>query len=358
MNCSVVNTVLGFNLTLDVNDTIAKLLLRDRLFEAPESELVTRILRPNDTCVDAGCQVGYYTCLLAQLVGERGQVYSFDANPEACEITRSNLALNNLRCAEVVHAALTDREGEVPFRISSDDQTGLSSLGPIDECKKIITVPCLRLETFLKERQVEHIRLLKLDVEGSEEMVLEGLGHFLTDHRVDFILAECYDERLRLVNSSTDRVSAILHNAGYIAWEYGACTGWLRATEVRRRADCNYLFVSRSLPESVPRVSIAGALIAAQKAVAATQAETAALRQSLEESRDRNGELRDLLNASDQEVRRLRDENRNAKQLLQTVQTSAGWRLLNRWRRIRNIVAPEGTVRRRLYDAFLGVSRG
>ena len=246
MNKTLVHTVLGFDLELDPNDFIAKLLLKDKIFEAPESELVARLVRPNDICVDAGCQVGYYSCLLAKLVGEGGRVYSFDANPRACETTRSNLALNNMRCVEVTQVALADRRGDVRFHVSTDDQTGLSSLGPIAAQREIITVACVRLDDFLAQRNVEHIRLLKVDVEGSEDIVLRGLGTFLTDHRVDFIVAECYDERLKLMNTSTERVWGLLHSAGYVAWAHEQSLEWSATTEVRSRGDCNYLFVSPS----------------------------------------------------------------------------------------------------------------
>jgi hypothetical protein len=43
--------------------------MRDGVFEAPESDLISRLVHPDDTCIDAGSHVGYYTCLLARLVG-------------------------------------------------------------------------------------------------------------------------------------------------------------------------------------------------------------------------------------------------------------------------------------------------
>ena len=261
-NLSLINTGLGFNLLIDPSDYITLLLVRDGLFEVPETELVTRILRPKDTCIDAGSQVGYYSCLFAKLVGDKGRVYAFDANPQACQSTRRNLALNGSYSAEVIHAALADNGGTVPFHISTSDQTGLSSLAPIPTCEETILVPRLRLETFLNERRVNSVRLLKIDVEGAEEMVLRGLGHFLDDHTIDYILLECFDERLLLLNTSTEALAAILKSAGYASWEYrtqNGC-GWSQADEVRSRGDCNYLFTSPEVSNDVPGFSLAPAL--------------------------------------------------------------------------------------------------
>src|SRR5487761_441953 len=150
-----IHTGLGFDLIVDPGDYVAKLLLRDGIYEAPETDLVTRIVRKGDVCIDAGCQIGYYSCLLAKLVGEKGHVYSFDANPQACRSARRNLGLNGFSLAEVIETALGETEGKISFHISSDDQTGLSSLGPIPTTKEIISVPLLRLDTFMKDRQID-----------------------------------------------------------------------------------------------------------------------------------------------------------------------------------------------------------
>ena len=209
-----VKTLLGFDLLLNPSDYFSYLLIRDGIFEAPESDLVSRLVRQGDTCIDAGSHVGYYTCFLAHLVGESGRVYAFDANPEACDAAKRNLSLNGMTWAEVTNIALSDHEGSLSFHVSSDEQTGLSSVGLIPNFKKTIHVPCGRLETSLDNRGINHVRLLKIDVEGSEEMVLSGLGRFLTDHLTDFILVELYDERLQVMNTNTEKVRQILRKAG------------------------------------------------------------------------------------------------------------------------------------------------
>ena len=153
----LLHTEVGFDLLVDPGDYLSLLLIRDGIFEAPETDLVTRIVRTGDTCIDAGCHLGYYSCLSARLVGEEGRVYSFDANPHACDSTRRNLALNGLYSTEVIQSALADRNGTMDFHISTDDQTGLSSLGVIPICKEAIVVRSLRLEEFLDARRVDRV---------------------------------------------------------------------------------------------------------------------------------------------------------------------------------------------------------
>jgi FkbM family methyltransferase len=370
----VIRTLVGFDLLADPGDTLGALLLRDAIFEAPETDLVTRILRPGDICVDGGCHLGYYSCLFAQLVGESGQLFSFDANPRACQNTRTSLALNGLGSATVFHSALADASGNRSFYISTDDQTGLSSLGSIPTCKEIISVPCLSLEGFLNEHNIHNLRLLKLDVEGSEEMVLRGLGQCLGNHLIDFILIECFDERLGLLNSSAESVGHLLTSAGYTCWEYGRANpaGWSRAIKVTSRDDCNYLFSSPAIAdESFARVSLATALAWTQAEKNVLSRENSALGSNLETERNalsrENGALRSNLeksqedidwllssiNDQQEELARLRAEAAELCVVLGKVTGSAGWRILEMWRRVRDRFAPDHSKSRRVYDAIL-----
>lgn len=51
-------------------------------------------------------------------------------------------------------------------------------------------ISVMRLDTYIRENNILHINLLKIDVEGLELRVLEGLGEFLTPEFVDFIQFE------------------------------------------------------------------------------------------------------------------------------------------------------------------------
>src|SRR5579859_6271734 len=74
-------TVLGFELHADPADYVSQLLLDDGVYEIAETDLVSRLVRPNDTCIDGGCHIGYYSCLMGMLAGPEGKIFAFDANP-------------------------------------------------------------------------------------------------------------------------------------------------------------------------------------------------------------------------------------------------------------------------------------
>jgi hypothetical protein len=85
------------------------------------------------------------------------------------------------------------------------------------------------------------------------------------------------------------------------------------------------------------------------------QEEVESLRQTLEKEAPQinvDG-LLVALRAHEEELAWMREEKQELEALWKAVENSAGWRLLNRWRSLRDRWAPVGTLRRRLYDFLL-----
>jgi FkbM family methyltransferase len=129
--------------------------------------LMRYLVRPGDVCVDVGASIGYYTCLLSDLVGPNGLVFAYEPIPAALQILRRNVeGRKNVR---VVDAALSDRAGQAEFFIASAED--MSSLAPDPErvCLQV------RLETLDEVvRRVSQADFIKIDVEGFEYTVLRG----------------------------------------------------------------------------------------------------------------------------------------------------------------------------------------
>ena len=302
---------LGFALWANPDDYVGKLLLTQKVYEPPETDAVLRLIRPGDVCIDAGCHIGYYSCLMGMLAGAEGRVYAFDANPWCCRRTRRQLAFNQLESVEVEHAALGEESaGTTPFFVSTDDQTGLSSLGALEPRKGVVSAPWMRLETFLKERGVARVRLLKLDVEGAEPLVLRGLGSFLTRHLVDFVVIELNDERLQLLNTTTSEAASILQSAGYSCWEYGTRnpSGWTETNQIVSREDCNYLFASPAVRDQIPGLTLSAAV-------------TVSLQQQ-EVSRHKTAELEDERTQLQAQLRQVQNEVVSLKRALEMAEKS------------------------------------
>jgi FkbM family methyltransferase len=141
-----------------------------------EKELLhlDRFISPGMVVVDGGANCGIYTVVAAKLVGPSGLVLSFEPGAEAFEVLRKNVDLNGLAHVRTYRAALSDREGEAVLYQHKEGPNSYS-LGATDTAgmafEEIVT---RTLSQVLHEETVRQVGLIKLDVEGYEELVLRG----------------------------------------------------------------------------------------------------------------------------------------------------------------------------------------
>jgi FkbM family methyltransferase len=98
---------------------------------------------------------------------------------------------------EAIHAAVSDRAGVAVLHDRAAYQ-GSQHASLVPGVIEVIhetdvrswTVPCITLDEFLSERGSPHVHLLKVDTEGSELRVLQGVRRAVEDGRVDLIQIE------------------------------------------------------------------------------------------------------------------------------------------------------------------------
>lgn len=239
INTLPVATLHDFTLRVRPESFFGQSLLAKRTWEDAETSIIKKLVRLGDFCVDAGCHAGYFACLMAKC---GAQVLAVDANPEhavlACENARGQ------RIA-VVHAALTDSDGQVPFHLPSLYDDGWGSIAAADVNRGTVIVPACRLDGILAFYQPKpgHVRLIKMDIEGAEEFALKGLGDRL--HDVEYILVECVDiqSRVAALGSCVGHINTILLGAGFEAREFRQ-GNWEPVPEAYSTANYSFLFVN------------------------------------------------------------------------------------------------------------------
>ena len=106
--------VLGqWKMYVDLRDTgFAPHLMLEGYWEYWITDFVWRNVKPGQVALDLGANHGYYTLLLADLVGPGGRVHAFEPNPRLLELLRRNIALNGFwRVAEAREEAVGDGAG-------------------------------------------------------------------------------------------------------------------------------------------------------------------------------------------------------------------------------------------------------
>jgi FkbM family methyltransferase len=137
-------------------------------FEAAKQRKIRDLVRQRMVCWDVGANAGFYTLLLAELVGEGGRVYAFEPVPRNVELLRRHVEINGYHNVQILPCALGDFDGETGFDPGPD-----ASMGHLAE-GGTLKVSCSRADTLLAAGLVEVPDVVKLDVEGAEAGVLRG----------------------------------------------------------------------------------------------------------------------------------------------------------------------------------------
>lgn len=148
-------------------------------YEPATTRLFQKTLTPGMVAVDIGAHVGYYTLLSAQLVGPTGKIYAFEPELGNHIILQKNIELNEYKNIIASRLAVTDRTGTATIYLTSLD-SGRHSLFQHSIPKRgSAPIETTTLDFFLEARGWPHIDLIKVDVEGAEVAVLDGMSQLL-----------------------------------------------------------------------------------------------------------------------------------------------------------------------------------
>ena len=142
------------------------------LWDRWERQYMRRVLKPGSVFVDVGSNIGAYALWAADLVGPNGRVVAIEPDPSTVEVLRRKIHLNRLEpVISVCHAGVSDCDEvlRVSRRCSDMGVTRLVSEG---ECHGP-EIACRTLASVLTWAGVDHVDMLKLDIEGFEPKVLK-----------------------------------------------------------------------------------------------------------------------------------------------------------------------------------------
>ena len=146
-------------------------------------------LKPGDTFVDAGANIGFYTVVAAKLVGPAGKVVAIEMMPDTAARLREHVRLNDLTNVEVIEFALSDRSGETITATVPDGKYGQASIAASSDTERMRRVD---VQTHTLDEILAcipgHVALMKMDLEGAEGLALKGAQQILP--RIDALIFE------------------------------------------------------------------------------------------------------------------------------------------------------------------------
>ena len=224
---------------LDLNDPgLSRALILFRTREVDHKLMLERIVRPGMRIFDIGGNIGYYALMELTLLGGSGHLVAVEPVPENMALLKRNLRLNGYRDVPVVKAAVSDISSRKTFHLSR--QSNLGTFHPVGSAT--LTGDTINVETTTIPMLAERFGppdLLRMDVEGHEVEILEGmledirkgryapivifethLHQYGEDHDMAAILKRLFELGYGVpLVSSSDLVAHRLKGGGYIPGE-------------------------------------------------------------------------------------------------------------------------------------------
>ncbi len=186
--CFVDTTDIGFGANL----------LLDGFWESWITTFIAARVRPGDWVIDVGANHGYYTLLMADLVGPTGRVAAVEPNPAVFGLLRRSVIVNGFssRVTLLEQAATADDEAVVILGlVESETKNARIVASAAAHGQATLEVRGGRLATALSSW--DRLDFIKVDVEGAEEDAVMGLMPLLERHRPRMVLefnpARCRD---------------------------------------------------------------------------------------------------------------------------------------------------------------------
>jgi FkbM family methyltransferase len=170
------STQWGGRLQCDPQEFIDQRILAFGVWEPQLTRVISDRLQPGDLFVDIGANIGYYSALAGLKVGPAGKVIAIEASPSIFRRLAENVALNPIAATmRLVNVAVSDARATLDFYRPTDTNTGRSSIFPGADMALEAQVEARPLHEILEPDELRRVRLVKIDIEGSEPPVVRSM---------------------------------------------------------------------------------------------------------------------------------------------------------------------------------------
>jgi FkbM family methyltransferase len=188
--------------------------------ESSVQEAMVRHLGRGDVFYDIGANLGFFSLLGAHLVGLRqGHVYAFEAAPDNAEAIRANAQLNAIPNISVIGRAVSSSPGRARLQIVDDQSwSKLEEYGEHPYTERVVEVELVTIDGLVMSGELAPPTVVKIDVEGAEMAVLEGMRETISAHR-PAIICELHDTHREFVAAMAEHGYRLINLEGTIPVE-------------------------------------------------------------------------------------------------------------------------------------------
>lgn len=207
----------GFKLYVNtLDDVIAPEIMVYGFHEKDETELFKKIVKPSMVVIDIGANMGYYSLLAAKLVGDKGKIYAFEPDPINYNLLVDNIKINQFTNIVPIQKAVSNKIGKIKLFLDKENFGGhtLSHKNIQTKQNGFLEVETTTIQDFLKGEGNIKVDLIKMDVQGSEGLVIEKAFEIIMKNNLK-ILMEFWPSGLLSLGTDPVELLQRLQNYGF-----------------------------------------------------------------------------------------------------------------------------------------------
>jgi FkbM family methyltransferase len=192
------------------------------MYEARDTSWLRRQIRPDWVFLDIGANFGYYSMLVSEVTHGAAEVYAFEPLASVAELLEEHRRMNGFENIHIHRTAISDSEGEITLVYPSDENNILSRMLAEGEDAegKVERAQTIRLDTFVRDHNINRVDFIKIDVEGAEPFVLNGAAETIQRFRPTMMI-EIHPQALELLGSSAAELFEKIYALGYDTYRIG-----------------------------------------------------------------------------------------------------------------------------------------
>ena len=173
-----------------------------------EEEIKKELNKLNQgTFVDIGSHIGKWSIYVAKRLGNKGKVISIEPTEYSFNLQKRNINLNDVSNVEQYSAVLSDKNEKVNF-YESKENPATNSLNPVFASHKVVVKQGKKLDSLIKN--VHDIRMIKIDVEGSELRILKGAKKIIELNKPNIIFESNREKHLEEMEDYLKKIGYIV----------------------------------------------------------------------------------------------------------------------------------------------------
>jgi len=189
-------------------------------WEMDITQIFRHYIKENSVVFDVGANSGYYGIIAGSSINN-GSIHFFEPNPNLIPLIKKSLWVNGLMgLSKINQQAVSNEDGKNVILNIVEDLWGSSSLHSIVSTVNIedkVEVETITLDSYAERNKLNKIDVIKIDVEGHEEHVFQGMMNILSENPqlvifMEYTISAYSKEFFNLLKSKFKNIVAIKGN--------------------------------------------------------------------------------------------------------------------------------------------------